>query len=215
MTQRSFRRASGDERSQALIKATLASIAEGGLQNATVRDIAQRAGVTAGLIRHYFPSKEALIQAAYRALMQDLTDNVMAALSDAPNLSAGQRLQQFIEANFQAAVLDSQMLSLWAAFISVVPSDPAMKAIHQEHYLAFRDSLEQLLTAFFQAQGKAIKASETEQTAIAINAIIDGLWIEGCLAQHLLDAERLAALAVQSSEAILGMRLQTNHEANC
>ncbi|RUW96955.1 TetR family transcriptional regulator, partial [Mesorhizobium sp. M8A.F.Ca.ET.059.01.1.1] len=62
---RKFRREGEGRRRQDLIEATLDSVAEYGLQGATLRTIALRAGVTAGLIRHYFPGKEELLQEAY------------------------------------------------------------------------------------------------------------------------------------------------------
>jgi AcrR family transcriptional regulator len=60
-------------RRSALIAATQDLVAEGGPEAATVRAIAERAGVTPGLIRHYFQSKDELIRAAYRALMDGMT----------------------------------------------------------------------------------------------------------------------------------------------
>ena len=61
-----FRREGEDQRRRELVEATLAVIAEHGLDHATVREIALRAGVTPGLIRHYFSGKEELVIAAYR-----------------------------------------------------------------------------------------------------------------------------------------------------
>ncbi|MBN9550954.1 MAG: TetR family transcriptional regulator, partial [Alphaproteobacteria bacterium] len=61
-SRRKFRREGEERRRQDLIDATLDSVAEHGLQGATLRTIALRAGVTAGLIRHYFPGKEELLQ---------------------------------------------------------------------------------------------------------------------------------------------------------
>src|SRR4051812_31578556 len=72
MTRRSFHHESVEVRRQDLIAATLDAIAEFGLQGATVREIADRAGVTPGLIRHYFISKELMFQAAYRAIMNTM-----------------------------------------------------------------------------------------------------------------------------------------------
>ena len=48
---RPYRRESEDSRREALIAATQALVAEGGPRAATVRAIAERAGVTPGLIR--------------------------------------------------------------------------------------------------------------------------------------------------------------------
>jgi AcrR family transcriptional regulator len=69
MTRRSFHHESEDVRRQDLVAATLDCIAEYGIQGATVRLIADRAGVTPGLIRHYFVSKDLMFQAAYREVV--------------------------------------------------------------------------------------------------------------------------------------------------
>ena len=74
MSRRSFHRAPEAERRHDLIEATLDCIAEAGLQGATVRQIAIKAGVTAGLIRHYFTSKEQILQEAYRVVIARLTE---------------------------------------------------------------------------------------------------------------------------------------------
>ncbi|TIO39556.1 MAG: TetR family transcriptional regulator, partial [Mesorhizobium sp.] len=77
---RKFRREGEERRRQDLIEATLDCVAEYGLQGATLRTIALRAGVTAGLIRHYFPGKEELLQGAYTALVGRMTEQAKAAL---------------------------------------------------------------------------------------------------------------------------------------
>ena len=62
---RLYRRESEESRRTALIAATQELVAQGGPEAATVRAIAERAGVTPGLIRHYFQSKDELSRAAY------------------------------------------------------------------------------------------------------------------------------------------------------
>ena len=76
---RKFRREVEGRRRQDLIEATLDCVAERGLAGATVRAIALRAGVTAGLIRHYFPGKEDLLQAAYATIVGRMTEQAKAA----------------------------------------------------------------------------------------------------------------------------------------
>ena len=81
LTRRAFRRASEEERRQDLIRATLDCVAEKGLKGATVREIALKAGVTNGLIRHYFDGKDQMVQAAYRATMSGMTMRAVAAMA--------------------------------------------------------------------------------------------------------------------------------------
>jgi len=79
MSRRAFHRASEAERRQDLISATLDCITELGVQGATVRQIATRAGVTGGLIRHYFDGKDQMVQAAYRDTMMGMTRTAIEA----------------------------------------------------------------------------------------------------------------------------------------
>ena len=136
MTRRPFHHESEETRRQDLIAATLDAIAESGLKGATVREIAERAGVTPGLIRHYFVSKELMFQAAYRAVMMTMFETADQAAEEEGS-DALSRLRVFVLANFKPPIIDPRNLSLWATFISQISVDPALAAIHREGYLAF------------------------------------------------------------------------------
>ncbi len=197
-----YRREAEDKRRQALIEATLALVAEGGAANATVRAIAQRAGVTAGLIRHYFQGKDQLITAAYRHLMERMTDESAAVLLAAPR-DPEARLTAFVAAALKPPVVDPEALVLWATFLQETHRDPAMKATHSQTYLSFRDRL-QALIADLPGQRDA---AACRRLAIASNAVIDGLWMEGCLLPEAFASGELVDLGVRSVGAILGLDL--------
>lgn len=203
MTRRTFHRAGEAERRQDLIRATLDCISEHGLQGATVRQIAARAGVTGGLIRHYFTGKDQMLQAAYREIMTTMSSAAINAAETAGE-SARQRLHDFIIANVSPPVTDPRTLSLWAAFISHVRVDPEFARIHRENYLTFLDSLETLTAAFLKQCGRSVAPAECRELAIAINGLIDGLWLEGSLAGDLFDEQALPRIALASVEALLG-----------
>jgi TetR/AcrR family transcriptional regulator, cholesterol catabolism regulator len=61
--QRTQRQQQAAARREQLLSVALDLFAEKGVQGTTTRDIAQAAGITEGLIYHYFPSKTALLQA--------------------------------------------------------------------------------------------------------------------------------------------------------
>lgn len=197
---RSYHRASEAERRDDLIAATLDCIAEVGIQGATVRQIAERAGVTGGLIRHYFTTKDQMLQAAYRQLMSGITQTTKAA---AEGVDARARLRHFIVANVTPPVTDSRTLSIWAAFISHIPLDQAFAAIHRESYLAFLAELEALLTAFFAERNRIVDKMQCRAYAIALNGLIDGLWLEGTLAPDMFKDQEIAEMAISSVEALL------------
>jgi len=194
---RKFRREGEERRRQDLIEATLDCVAENGLQGATVRAIALRAGVTAGLIRHYFPGKEELLQAAYATMMGRMTElakTALATVEQEPKL----RLAAFVAASLEAPVVDARTFSLWASFIGRAGSDAGLGAAHRAGYLGFRDEVEALVALCH---------------GIAINAIIDGLWVEGCLAGDMFAHGELAEIGVSSVEAMLGLELREREAA--
>lgn len=203
MTRRTFQRAGEAERRKDLIAATLDSISEHGLEGATVRDIAARAGVTGGLIRHYFSGKDEMVQAAYREMLAGMTGTAVDAMAEAGD-DPGRRLHDFIVANVSPPIADPKALSLWAAFIGRVRSDDELARIHRENYLVFIGLLEELVGAVLSAHRHEAPFSETRHLAVAINGLIDGLWLENSLASDLFDEGRLAHIALDAVEAMLG-----------
>ncbi|MEJ6784069.1 TetR/AcrR family transcriptional regulator [Aminobacter sp. Piv2-1] len=204
---RKFRREGEERRRQDLIEATLDCVAENGLAGATVRAIALRAGVTAGLIRHYFPGKEDLLQAAYATVMGRMTELAKSALENVER-APRRRLAAFVEASLVPPVVDARSFSLWASFIGRAGSDAALGAAHRAGYLGFRDEVEALVAEVLAEAGGRAGGAELRRHAIAINAIIDGLWIEGCLAGDMFGASELSEVGVSSVETLLGLKLR-------
>jgi AcrR family transcriptional regulator len=203
---RPYRREPEEKRREQLMQAALELIAEGGPQAATVREIAARAGVTPGLIRHYFQSKEALTRAAYRHLVDGMTrrsDEALEATPAGAEAGARLRLAAFIAASMRPPVLDAGSVGLWAGFLHGIRDDPEMREVHRATYLAYRDRLEGLIAAL----GRERTAEAVREDAIACNAVIDGLWMEGSLLPDAFGAGELEALVLRACGAILGVDL--------
>jgi AcrR family transcriptional regulator len=62
-TPRTQRQQQAAARREQLLEVALDQFAEKGVRGSTIREIAQAAGITEGLIYHYFPSKKALLEA--------------------------------------------------------------------------------------------------------------------------------------------------------
>jgi len=200
---RAFKRAGEEVRRAALIAATLDCICEGGAQAATVRAIALRAGVTPGLIRHYFASKEELLAAALEALMAEMTE---ASTQAHPQGSPRGALRSLILAALSPPVATPQKMALWAAMIQLVPHDPAMRQAHARSYLAFRDRLEARIVAVLASEGRC--TANSRALAIAGNALLDGLWLEmSALPEHFTQSE-LNSIALNGFEALLHISLE-------
>ncbi len=202
---RKFTRESEERRREDLILATLSLISETGVRSATVRGIAARASVTQGLIRHYFATKEELIVAAYDYHMNRMTDAVAQTDEDA---TARDRLRDFVSASLSPPVVDPGWVALWAAFLSEAIHDPQMQATHEKTYRYFRDQLEVLIMAVLTEAGRPADSDGCRSLAIACNAVLDGLWLEGgALPGKFADGE-LVTIGLRSVGAILGLSLE-------
>lgn len=201
---RPFQRAGEEARRAALIEATLDLIAEGGPQAATVRAIALRAGVTPGLIRHYFTTKEDLVAAAHETLMTGLTEASAARLDELPDDPLA-RLAGFVANSVSPPVTDPRAVALWAASMQLVSRDAAMRQVHEATYLAFRNRLQAMIGAAVKTEGRSDE--DTRALAIAGNAILDGLWIEaGALPGHFRTGE-LKSIAIKAFSRLLDLNL--------
>lgn len=192
MGRANFVREDADVRRQSLIAACAECLADVGARGVSVRSICRRAGVSAGLLTHYFSGIDQLILATYRDTGRRVAEATEAAVAAAgPDPRA--RLEAYVTASFRPPVLDPQLLATWLAFWSLITADPAMAREHAESYGDFREELEALLRA---CQGPSASADNLRLQAIAITALVDGLWLELCLDQrgpfNPAEAEKLA-----------------------
>jgi TetR/AcrR family transcriptional repressor of bet genes len=203
---RSFTAEGVETRRKELLDATLESIASLGLEGATVRVIATRAGVTPGLIRHYFVSKELMFQAAYSRLIERMFESAL-SIAETGGPRAKDRLRAYLMASFRSPIVDQSNLTLWSTFISQLSVDPALAAIHRETYVQARNRLQEYIVETMQEEGKPLSDDEARRMAISINGMIDGLWLEGTMAPDLFADGELALVAVTSVERLLDVAL--------
>lgn len=202
MSRKSFRRLSQDDRRRALLEATLDCIAEGGLSAASARRIAQRAGVTAGLIRHYFGSKDEMVLQAYAYFMGQLTEQA----SDVAGTSGGtanHALAWFVAANLRRPNLSARKVSLWASFIGRAERSADYAAIHRDSYREFLEILEAMIHPVLTAHGRPADRETCRSHAIALNGLIDGLWLEASLDHGLHNPDRVPWIALTAAEGIM------------
>jgi len=164
-----FTRESADARRADLIEATAACLAELGLAGTNVRAICARAGVSPGLLRHYFGGIDDLVAATYEAT-SDRMDAIFAAAVERAGPDPRARLNAYLTASFRPPVTDPELLGAWTAFWALARSDARMATIHAESYAGYRARLAELLAA--------CGTRDARRIAIMLTAMVDGLWLE-------------------------------------
>ena len=181
-----FTRETPDVRRLALVSAAERVLARDGVAGTSVRSICAEAGVSPGLLRHYFDGVQALVAEAYDAVGRRI-DTALEAAVDAAGTAPRARLTAYLTASFAPPVLDPDLLATWIAFWSLVKTDPAIGAIHAASYGAYRARLEQLLAE--------CGAPQTRLAAVALTAVVDGLWLELCLDATAFTSEEATLIA--------------------
>ncbi len=193
-----FVRETADVRRQALIDATARCLAEKGVGATSVRAICARAGVSAGLLTHYFDGVEALILATYRDVGEKVAAAMERAVAEAGS-DPRDRLWAYLRANFQPPVLDPNLLATWISFWSLVKTSPEIAKTHAETYGGGRERLEALL----REAGPQIPRPRARVAAIGLTAMVDGLWLELCLDSSTFSIEEALAMVEEAMTYVL------------
>ena len=199
MVRARFVRAAPDIRRQSLIDATARCLAERGVAGASVRAICREAGVSPGLLTHYFSGIEALVVETYRevgARVAAALDAAVAGAGDDPRA----RLEAYVTASFLPPVLDPSLLATWLAFWSLVKADPEVARTHAEIYHLYRGDMEALVSACL---GDRARGADVRLVVVAVTALVDGLWLELCLDPTTFTPEEAQAMAVRWLDTLL------------
>ena len=186
-------------RRRQLIDATLDAINEVGMHDATIAQIARRAGVSTGIISHYFKDKNGLLEATMRDITSQLRDAVLnrlhalpdgsaSQLRDAvlnrlhalPDGSASQRLQAIVGGNFDETQISSAAMKAWLAFWASSMHQPMLYRLQQ---VSSRRLLSNLVYEF----RRELPREQAQEAGYGLAALIDGLWLRAALSGKPLD----------------------------
>src|SRR5579863_2021102 len=161
-----------DTRRRQLVEVTIDSLAELGYVGTTLAQIATRAGVSPGLVAHYFGDKDGLLDAAFRSLARRVGNHVRARLRHVSTPRA--RIQAVIDANLAPEEFEQRTGTAWLAFwgqVLQVPSLKRVQSVYQRRTLSnLRSSLKRLMPP-----------EDAQRLAAMIAAMIDGVWLRAAL----------------------------------
>ncbi|WP_454684301.1 betaine-aldehyde dehydrogenase [Ancylobacter moscoviensis] len=166
------RREPEDVRRRQLIDATIESLAEIGFNASTLAQIARRAGVSPGLVAHYFGDKDGLLEATLRSLSLRLYRATAARLAMAGD--ARGRVQALIDANLAPEEFDQRTSSVWLAFWGQVLHSERLRRVQRIYQARMLANLRHDLRSL-------VAPGDVHRVAITVAAVIDGLWLRSSL----------------------------------
>ncbi len=140
----------------------------------TLAQIARRAGVSPGLVAHYFGDKDGLLEDTFRTLARRIGERMRGRFRLARTPRG--RVQAVIDTNLAPEEFDQRTGTAWLAFWGQVLHVKGLKrvqAVYQRRMLSnLRHALKRLLPA-----------DEARSLAAMIAAMIDGVWLRAALSQ--------------------------------
>jgi transcriptional repressor BetI len=159
-------------RRRQLIEATIASIHDVGFSESSVSRIAAKAGVSAGIVHHYFEDKGELLEATLRQLGANLSVSVIRRLNAAKN--PAHRLMAVVDGNLGPELFTPEAVSAWLAFWSQVPTRPELARIQTAIIRRLHSNLVHALRPF-------LREPEVQHVAQDLACLIDGVWLRAAL----------------------------------
>lgn len=157
-----------DIRKKELRRAAFEVLQREGMAGATLEKVAAQAGASKGIVLHYFANKQELFEHAMREANAELRDAVVARLNRA--VTPRDRLEAIIEGNFEERFFQPSICHAWLSLCAEVPREPQLARIQKVIHARMRSNLMSALVAL-------VPEDECEYVALAITALIDGLWL--------------------------------------
>ena len=177
-------------RRQDLLAVTLSCLARLGPRGTTGREICRQAGVSHGLLRHYFENPDNLLLETYQQLCNDFLDRFEVELAPA-EADPWVTLDRFFTLLFSEEWASPDVLGAWMAFWTLVRTNDDIRAVSE----SFNERLRALLAVAasrLPADGRKLPLKD----AVALlSAVMDGLWLDFCLSPTRTSRERAIELA--------------------
>jgi transcriptional repressor BetI len=188
------------QRREDLIRACIQTIHEDGLEGASLARIAKRAGLTAGIVPHYFGDKAELMEATMRHIGGEL------GREEAKRLRAAatpmERLTAIIDANLDPEQFRADTTSVWLSFWARVNHSPRLARIQRVNSARLNSNLRHALRHLI-PDGTPDKNTEVRRVALGLSVLIDGLWLRAALDHGGIDPAETKGLALRYLNAEL------------
>ncbi len=166
-------------RRKQLIAAAIESIHEYGLADATVARIAHKAGVSTGIVHHYFDNKNDLLFETMRWLLEELRTETVERLKQAA--TPAERAYAIADASFAEQQFSTEVMTAWLALYGSAQKSERLSRILSIYARRLQSNLRHALN-------ELMSKRSAERAAESTAALIDGLWLKAALAGGIADA---------------------------
>ncbi|MGB8361740.1 MAG: TetR/AcrR family transcriptional regulator [Acidimicrobiia bacterium] len=191
-----------ESRRHDILSATVTAIAERGLCETRIADVADIVGVSPALVLYYFPTKAALLAESLIYLDRLFYESVAEKLEDAG--TAEDKLIVLIEESCPRPTMAGELPDswvLWPATWEMSRLDPSLAAARARLDEAWRAQIATIVEVGM-ATGEFAEV-DARDFSLQLAAMLDGLAIEAMLGDPTVDANRMSELARSFARRVL------------
>lgn len=200
------RKLSREARRQQLIDATIETIAVRGYARTTLTDVANKAGLSHGLVNFHFSTKEKLLTETLLFLAEEYRDNWTGALAAAPPEPAA-RIEALMRADFNPAICTAAKLAAWCAFWGEAQSRPLYQQQCGSNDAAYCRTLEGLCAELKDEGGYAY---DVVRAARILRVTSEGVWLDMMTASQPYDRAEAQATVYACAAALFPRHFDGN-----
>lgn len=174
------------ERHRTIAAAACATVADVGLEGTTLAAVARRCDLTTGAIAHYFPNKDALLEAALRESYRRQVERMDVRVAD--HASLGTVMLESLPASAESRELMQVWLAFWGRAIGDASTARVQRRVHALWLARVEREIERAV-----AVGRLPAAIDVTEEAEALIAQVRGLCVRALFAPRSWPANRLSA----------------------
>lgn len=168
------RTAPPETRRKQLIDATITCISKQGISGTTLTAVTKEAGLSLGLVNFHFKSKEALLSATLAHLAQEHRQ-MWARDAVRADLTAAQKLQSLVNAQFHPQICSKKKLAVWFAFFGEARQRKAYRSSSAQIDIERQEVCVSLCQDIIEECGS--EKANAEDIAQTLEGLFDGLWL--------------------------------------
>jgi AcrR family transcriptional regulator len=196
------------DRHQEILEAAARVITDRGLGETRISDIAERCGVSPGLILYYFESKDRLL---VEALTYANDKYYLAQSRDLRRLAtAGERFERLIDLSVPGLLPDFERLEEWALWIEIwvrALRDPALAKEAEVLDRRWRQSIADIIKSGRET-GEFPEGTDADELGVQLGSLIDGMAIQVLMNDSQLDAETMKRMCMDVAAKLIGFALE-------
>jgi TetR/AcrR family transcriptional regulator, transcriptional repressor of aconitase len=178
-------------RRRQILAAVAQCVAEEGIGRATMRRIAERAGVSTGMITYYYANKEELLKGTVQAALEHMAERIAQRIGEAAGI---ERLAAIFDVSLASRDSITPSWSFTVEYWARATQDEELRLYHAERYCVVRESLARSFRAGIES-GLLRRDLDPGLVADMALGLLHGLGLHRALEPDLVTSDRAQAIS--------------------